>query len=369
MDVLRAAGIRDLAGRTIRQGHKEAEPVYADRIAHYWVEGTGTHGLSGTNDVPWSAAFISWIMQAAGAGDRFRYSTEHSVYIAQAIRDRQSGRAGGGFWVYRLDEREPAVGDLICWARQPGLDFDHQLGGRYLGHCDLVVAVDQGAIWVIGGNVGNSVTKRPIALIGKHVPAATMRGETPFAVLQDRIGAPVASAPSAAAGGPGCIAWGAAVPTAFKAAVLDIASELACDPSHLMAAMAFETGEAFSAKSQNPHSLATGLIQFTPSTAIGLGTTVESLAAMTEVSQLAYVLAYLLPFQGRMGTLPDLYMAILLPTAVGKPDGTVLFSKPSLAYFQNIGLDANRDGEITKSEAASKVQAALTKRLTTHFAG
>jgi hypothetical protein len=43
---------------------------------------------------------------------------------------------------------------------------------------------------------------------------------------------------------------------------------------------------------------------------------------------------------------------------VGKPEDYVLFSEAntkSKAYLQNKGLDANRDGLITKAEAAAKV--------------
>jgi hypothetical protein len=59
-------------------------------------------------------------------------------------------------------------------------------------------------------------------------------------------------------------------------------------------------------------------------------------------------------------TLEDLYMQILWPRAVGKPLDYVLFSSPSTAYKQNKGLDANKDGNITKDEAAAKVRNQLS---------
>jgi len=159
------------------------------------------------------------------------------------------------------------------------------------------------------------------------------------------------------------IAWGKRVSPEFKSKVIDIASELGCDPSHLMAAMAFETGESFSPSVKNKASGATGLIQFMPATAKGLGTTTDSLAQMTAEDQLDFVRKHLLPFKGKMKTVSDVYMTILLPTAVGKPEAHVLFKQPSKAYDQNKGLDANKDGEITKGEAAAKVQTKLTKGL------
>ena len=63
----------------------------------------------------------------------------------------------------------------------------------------------------------------------------------------------------------------------------------------------------------------------------------------------------------RGGNLSDLYMAVLFPAAVGKPDNFVLFGNGAMsgytgrAYDQNRGLDRNGDGSVTKAEAAAKV--------------
>lgn len=157
------------------------------------------------------------------------------------------------------------------------------------------------------------------------------------------------------------IAWGAKVPRDFKSRIIDMSVELGCDPSHLMAAMAFETGERFTSDVRNVASGATGLIQFMPSTAAGLGTTVDALKRMDAVAQLSYVRTYLLPYKGRMRSLSDVYMTILWPAAVGKPEAFALFRAGSKAYSQNKGLDADADGVITKAEAASRVAAALVR--------
>jgi hypothetical protein len=159
------------------------------------------------------------------------------------------------------------------------------------------------------------------------------------------------------------IAWGKKVSAPFKSKVIRISSGLDCDPSHLMSAMAFETGETFSPSIRHRQSGATGLIQFIPSTARGLGTTTDALAAMTAEDQLDFVQRYLMPFKDRMRMLSDVYMTILFPRAVAKPEAFVLFKKPTRAYEQNKGLDANRDGQITKGEAAAKVHAKLVKGL------
>ncbi|MEI7869729.1 MAG: hypothetical protein WCI11_17720 [Candidatus Methylumidiphilus sp.] len=153
----------------------------------------------------------------------------------------------------------------------------------------------------------------------------------------------------------GNLAWGAKVSAKFKSKVQIIAANIGCDPDFLMAAMAFETGETFSPDIKNSRSGATGLIQFMPKTAIGLGTTTNNLAKMTAEAQLDYVADYFANQKGKLNTLEDVYMAILWPSAVGKANNHVLFTDPSVEYNQNKGLDLNKDGSITKAEAASKV--------------
>lgn len=154
------------------------------------------------------------------------------------------------------------------------------------------------------------------------------------------------------------LAWGNRVSQEFRAKVEAMGGRLGVDPNHLMAIMAFESGRTFSPSIKNmAGSGATGLIQFMPRTAIGLGTSVEQLAGMTAVKQLDWVEKYFQPYRGRMKTLSDIYMAVLWPAAVGKPDDYVLFDRETrpTAYRQNAGLDANKNGQITKFEAAAKV--------------
>lgn len=161
----------------------------------------------------------------------------------------------------------------------------------------------------------------------------------------------------------GSLAWGARVAPDFRSRLRQISTVLSCNPDHLMAAMAFETGETFSPSIRNQASGATGLIQFMPSTARSLGTTTDDLAAMSAVQQLDYVERYFRGSANRLNSLEDVYMAILWPRAVGQTNSYVLFSQPSRAYELNQGLDADRDGSVTKMEAASPVQRKLTKGL------
>ena len=152
--------------------------------------------------------------------------------------------------------------------------------------------------------------------------------------------------------------YGSEVSPEFNEKVIQIAGELGINSNYLMAAMAFETGGSFDPAQKNfAGSGATGLIQFMPRTAIGLGTTTAELAKMTAVEQLDWVKAYFLPRAGQLDTLEDLYMAILWPRAIGEPNSYILWSRGSRAYEQNSGLDSNNDGSVTKGEAAGKVRA------------
>ncbi|MEH3107967.1 MAG: N-acetylmuramoyl-L-alanine amidase [Sphingomonas fennica] len=170
---------------------------------------------------------------------------------------------------------------------------------------------------------------------------------------------------AAAAAPAGPIAWGAKVSPAFRQRVIEICEEIGMAPDHLMACMAFETGATFSPSLANKAgSGAVGLIQFMPTTAVALGTSSEALAAMTAEEQLLFVRRYFLGQKGRLKTLGDVYMAILWPAAIGKPDDHPLFVKgqePVRRYDQNSGLDVGRDGVVTRAEATAKVLRMLEK--------
>ena len=121
--------------------------------------------------------------------------------------------------------------------------------------------------------------------------------------------------------------------------------------------------ETFSPSIRNKYSGATGLIQFIPSTAAKLGTSTDALAKMSAEQQLEYVAKYFRPHRGRLKTIEDVYMAVLWPLAIGKPNASALFSAPSQAYEWNKLLDADRDGRVTKAEAAAPVRDRLNKGL------
>lgn len=154
------------------------------------------------------------------------------------------------------------------------------------------------------------------------------------------------------------LVWGRKVSQVFKDRVEWIASELGFDPNWLMAAMAFESGESFRPDIKNAAgSGATGLIQFMPTTAKNLGTSVQSLSKLTAEDQLKFVYKYFVPYRGRIKSLDDLYMAILWPAAIGKPADYKLFIRGGVTYRQNAGLDRDKNGYVSKAEAAAAVRA------------
>lgn len=83
---------------------------------------------------------------------------------------------------------------------------------------------------------------------------------------------------------------------------------------------------------------ATGLIQFLPSTAKELGTSIDELKNMSALDQLDYVSKYFKPFTNKLKTLPDTYLAIFYPAAIGKGLNYVF---PEWVYLANPGLGKN----------------------------
>ena len=146
---------------------EETEDGAWQRIVEYWNTqgindnfGVDTPEEVGSNDYPWSAVFISWVMDRANVGDKFEYSASHSIYITDAIQDKKNNDSEAAFFGYKLDEYSPKVGDLVGYSREEGVDYNTP--ATYKSHTDIVVDVRDGEIDVIGGNVANSVTKKTL---------------------------------------------------------------------------------------------------------------------------------------------------------------------------------------------------------------
>jgi Uncharacterized protein conserved in bacteria (DUF2272) len=145
---------------------KETDPKLRQTLQDYWKTGTGlNYGENQLGDPafqnahPWSAAFISWVMKTAGAGNAFKYSAAHAVYTRQAKENRLTN-SGNPFKAYRVTELAPQAGDLVCSSRSgSGATYDNIAPGMKT-HCDIVTEVQPGRLVTVGGNVKNSVARK-----------------------------------------------------------------------------------------------------------------------------------------------------------------------------------------------------------------
>jgi len=123
----------------------------------------------------------------------------------------------------------------------------------------------------------------------------------------------------------------------------------------------FEIESNVDPQAVNPHSGATGLIQFMPSTAAGLKPAISTsaLRSMTGVQQLKYVESYYKkqPSLGS-GNFEDMYLATFYPKAIGKPDNYVLGKskrRQALIANQNPGFHTGK-GYVTKGDVLRKIR-------------
>jgi hypothetical protein len=189
---------------------EDDRPVYDNMVA-YWAA-TGEGDFDSWADcfagwqrkcpwhLPWSAAFVSWVMAEAGMpADRFLPNENHWTYVREIVV--RAGNPEAAFLPEPVDRYRPQPGDLICKTRggaeTPTFDAllaDPDGPGEFLPmHCDLVVAnrgsalIPNGFIEAIGGNVANSVSKSLIpSREGYLIPGRAGRW---FVVLRNIYGA------------------------------------------------------------------------------------------------------------------------------------------------------------------------------------
>ncbi len=142
----------------------------------------------------------------------------------------------------------------------------------------------------------------------------------------------------------------------FLDKVKSIAKEINCDYQDLLAVMNSESG--FRTDKPNPYSGAIGLIQFMPSTAKELGTSISQLAKMTPMQQLDYVKKYYLYWRKANRydksyklNAKELYALTFYPAAV-KPGKDLIVTRAQnpAVWTQNPTLDVNKNNKITKTE-------------------
>lgn len=151
--------------------------------------------------------------------------------------------------------------------------------------------------------------------------------------------------------------------TDFIHKVNSVSSYLGIHPDWLMTIMFAES--TLNEKAVNRITRATGLIQFMPATAVGLGTTVDYLLTLSNVEQLDWVQKYYAPYRNRLKSVYDLYLVTFFPVALGKEDNWVMQTSRLSARIiatQNPGVDINKDGQITVGEFKQYVDKILQKK-------
>lgn len=139
----------------------------------------------------------------------------------------------------------------------------------------------------------------------------------------------------------------------FCRELLTVVRELDADGDRLAALMSEESG--FHPEAKNPNGGATGLMQWLPSTAPLVGTTVEALAKMSAIEQVRGPVRATLKLWGKAGR-KDPAMAGW-GSHVGEPDDTVIARKDvdGNRFLWNKVYDANKDDAITVGEVRRAV--------------
>ncbi len=186
---------------TKKSGKQAKETELPLIVGEYWKK-IGEK-LTGADSTPWSAAFISFVVEAAKPAGSFSYASGHWVYLRQAVLAQENGTAGTVYLLRRPEDYAPKVGDLVAKGRGSAIDFtyDDALSkankpapkkGKddpraYVSHCDVVMSVDlkKGILETIGGNVSNSVSKTMV-LIDKSGKLVPRKEKNKKGVLVDR---------------------------------------------------------------------------------------------------------------------------------------------------------------------------------------
>lgn len=145
----------------------ESDPTLCKQIKK-WTQDIGFQFTSCTT-VPWSAVFVSWCVQQAGATKaEFKFAMAHSVFVNQAIKNATNGV--GVFQGFDITAQRPDVGDIIQNNRRNNtFDFNFaKTHTNYESHSAIVMEVGQdtqgGFAFCVGGNESDSVRRSVVRL-------------------------------------------------------------------------------------------------------------------------------------------------------------------------------------------------------------
>ena len=146
--------------------------------------------------------------------------------------------------------------------------------------------------------------------------------------------------------------WGKKFTCAERKKIFEISNRLGCNPDYLTSAMGLETGGKFDPSIVNSLGY-TGLIQIGEDAANDINRRKNTditagkngnLKKMSVLEQLTYVEYYLEPFKGKLNTLADFYLAILMPVDCGKGN------QPNhIVFDKSLKLDYNKNGKVIKN--------------------
>ena len=156
---------------------QEHDPEAFPAVLAYWSAVPGREETIAANlarfqaaepvwtEVPWSAAFVSFVVRAAGYDRTDIPSADAHWRIVDSLMAREAAWPGrAAFGVHSPFDRAPVPGDLLCATRGEARgryarpeDRAVEAGKPVPMHCDVVVGVRSGAVEVVGGNVGDAV--------------------------------------------------------------------------------------------------------------------------------------------------------------------------------------------------------------------
>lgn len=148
---------------------KEQNSPYSGFVGEYWqsigINLSGDTVVDGSRPA-WSAAFVSYCVRKAGGGTKFKYSQAHCHYVNSAMIASEGGAAHIHL-ARRAEVYQPKIGDIICAGREYAKHHTYDIARMqyvadsfYPSHADMVVAVSDNTVSVVGGNVNHSVQRK-----------------------------------------------------------------------------------------------------------------------------------------------------------------------------------------------------------------
>ena len=144
---------------------KETQPDAVPMLTKYWknvgiTKYTAANFASDSfqNNHPWSAVYISWVMNQVDGS--FPGSSAHRVYSESALKNRNAGSGGWNLFSLSREKKKikAQVGDVLVKPRAKGKKdgTDKEKAAYRASHGDLVWKVSGGKAYLAGGNLGNT---------------------------------------------------------------------------------------------------------------------------------------------------------------------------------------------------------------------